>query len=95
MPLERAVQRLTSEPADLFGIRGRGRLAVGNAADITIFDPASIGSPSRPERRNDLPGGAKRMVSVPRGVEATIVNGALTWAGGRLTGAAAGRVLRS
>jgi len=95
MPLERAVQRLTSEPADLFGIRGRGRLAVGNAADITIFDPASIGSPSRPERRHDLPGGAKRMVSVPRGVEATIVNGALTWAGGRLTGAAAGRVLRS
>jgi len=95
MPLERGVQRLTSEPADLFGIERRGRLAVGNHADVTIFDPATIGSPSRPERRHDLPGGAKRMVSVPRGVETTIVNGAVTWSEGKLTGAAAGRVLRS
>ncbi|HVM78332.1 MAG TPA: amidohydrolase family protein, partial [Stellaceae bacterium] len=95
MPLERGVQRLTSEPADLFGIERRGRLAAGNYADVTIFDPAAIGSPSRPERRHDLPGGAKRMVSVPRGVETTIVNGAVTWSQGKLTGAAAGRVLRS
>jgi len=95
MPLERAVQRLTSEPADLFGIKGRGRLAVGNHADITIFDPATVGSPDRPERRHDLPGGGKRMVSIPQGVETTIVNGAITWAQGKLTGAAAGRVLRS
>ena len=95
MALERAVQRLTSEPADLFGVKRRGRLAVGNHADVAIFDPARVGSPSRPERRHDLPGGGKRMVSVPQGVETTIVNGAITWAQGKLTGAAAGRVLRS
>jgi len=95
MSVERAVQRLTSEPADLFGIKGRGRLAVGKAADVTIFDPATVGSPDRPERRYDLPGGGKRMVSMARGVETTIVNGAITCADGKLTGAAAGRVLRS
>ena len=75
MTLEQAIARLTAQPADLFGIKGRGRLAVGNAADIAIFDPATIGSASRGERRFDLPGGAKRMVMPSRGVEYTIVNG--------------------
>jgi N-acyl-D-aspartate/D-glutamate deacylase len=95
MPLEEAVRRLSAQPADLFGIKGRGRLAVGNAADIAIFDPDRIGSASRGERRFDLPGGAKRMVMPSRGVEYTIVNGALAYADGRPTGVTAGRVLRS
>ena len=75
MSLEQAITRLTAQPADLFGIKGRGRLAVGNAADIAIFDPDTVGSASRGERRFDLPGGAKRMVMPSRGVEYTIVNG--------------------
>jgi len=95
MTLERAVARLTSEPADLFGIRGRGRLKEGLAADVAIFDPATIGSSNRGERRFDLPGGGKRMVMPSRGIEYTIVNGAVTYAQGSLTGAAAGTVLRS
>ncbi|HKX08038.1 MAG TPA: amidohydrolase family protein [Stellaceae bacterium] len=95
MSLERAVERLTSEPATLFGIKGRGRLAPGLAADVTIFDPATIGSGNRGERRFDLPGGGKRIVMPSRGVESTIVNGAVTYAKGELTGAAAGTVLRS
>jgi N-acyl-D-aspartate/D-glutamate deacylase len=95
MSLERAVERLTSEPAALFGIRGRGRLAPGLAADVTIFDPATIGSGNRGERRFDLPGGGKRIVMPSRGVEYTVVNGAATYAKGELTGAAAGTVLRS
>ncbi|HUK08903.1 MAG TPA: amidohydrolase family protein [Stellaceae bacterium] len=95
MPLERAVQRLTSEPADLFGIKGRGRLQVGAAADVAIFDPATVGSANRGVRRFDLPGGGKRMVMPARGIECTIVNGAVTYADGQLTGAAAGDVLRS
>src|SRR5260370_9422612 len=60
MPLERAVQRLTAEPADLFGIRDRGRLAAGMAADIVIFDPDTVGSPKNPEKRSDLPRRGKR-----------------------------------
>jgi N-acyl-D-aspartate/D-glutamate deacylase len=95
MSLEQAITRLTAQPANLFGIKGRGRLAVGNAADIAIFDPETIGSASRGERRNDLPGGAKRMVMPSRGVEYTIVAGEIVYAGGRVSGATPGVVLRS
>ena len=95
MSLEQAVTRLTAQPADLFGIKGRGRLAAGNAADIAIFDPENIGSASRGERRFDLPGGAKRMVMPSRGVEYTIVNGRTVYAEGRVTGTSPGEVLRS
>ncbi|MSP67448.1 MAG: amidohydrolase [Alphaproteobacteria bacterium] len=95
LTLERAVQRLTSDPADLFGIHDRGRLRPGLAADITVFDPTTVGSGNRGVRRFDLPGGAKRMVMPSRGIEYTAVNGAVTYAQGQLTGAAEGRVLRS
>jgi N-acyl-D-aspartate/D-glutamate deacylase len=95
LTLEHAVQRMTADPADFFGIRDRGRLAPGLAADIAIFDPATVGSVGRPERRFDLPGGAKRMVMLSRGIEYTLVNGVVTWEKGSLTGAAAGGVLRA
>jgi len=95
LTLEHAVQRMTSDPADFFGIRDRGRLAPGLAADLAIFDPGTVGSAGRPERRYDLPGGAKRMVMRSQGIEYTLVNGVVTWEKGVLTGAAAGAVLRS
>jgi N-acyl-D-aspartate/D-glutamate deacylase len=93
--LEEAVRRMTSDPADFFGIKDRGRLQPGLAADVTIFDPAAVGSAGRPERRYDLPGGAKRMVMRSNGVEFTLVNGEVTWERDALSGAAAGQVLRS
>ncbi|WP_421998913.1 N-acyl-D-amino-acid deacylase family protein [Reyranella sp.] len=92
--LEEGVRKLTSDPADLFGLADRGRLAKGAPADVAIFDPASIGSKNHGERRYDLPGGAKRIVMPSRGVEYTIVNGAVTWDQGTLTEAKAGQVLR-
>lgn len=92
--LEEGVRKLTSDPADLFGLKDRGRLAKGAPADVAIFDPARIGSTNHGERRHDLPGGAKRIVMPSKGVEYTIVNGAVTWDQGRLTEAKAGRVLR-
>ena len=95
LSLPEAIRRLTSDPADMFGIRDRGRLKVGLAADIAIFDPATVGSSNRGERRYDLPGGGKRMVMPSRGVRYTIVNGVTTFADGALVGASAGRVLRS
>ncbi len=95
LTLEEGVRRLTSDPADVFGIRDRGRLAPGLAADIAIFDASRVGSTNRGERRFDLPGGGKRMVMPSRGVEYTLVNGVVTWADGKLTGATAGQVLRS
>ncbi|MBI1943974.1 MAG: amidohydrolase family protein [Betaproteobacteria bacterium] len=95
LSLEEAVRRMTSDPADFFGIRDRGRLQPGLAADVVLFDPATVGSGGRPERIYDLPGGGKRMVKRSRGIELTLVNGVPTWEKGALTGAAAGAVLRS
>ena len=60
--LEYAVKRITSEPADFFGLKGRGRLAAGAAADIAMFDADTVGSPRRGTMLNDLPGGGKRLV---------------------------------
>src|SRR5205807_7947139 len=50
LSLEEAVRRMTSDPADFFGMRDRGRLKAGQAADVVIFDPATVGSGGRPER---------------------------------------------
>jgi len=95
LTLEEGVRRLTSDPADFFGISDRGRLEVGSAADIAVFDPVNVGSSNRGERRFDLPGDAKRMVMPSKGVEYSVVNGVLTYADGRLQQGAAGQVLRS
>jgi N-acyl-D-aspartate/D-glutamate deacylase len=95
LSLEEAVRRMTSDPADFFGIRDRGRLKPGLAADIVIFSEEEVSSGARPERLYDLPGGAKRMVMRSRGIEYTLVNGEVTWEKGALTGASAGTVLRS
>jgi N-acyl-D-aspartate/D-glutamate deacylase len=95
LTLEEGVRRMTSDPADFFGIKDRGRLAPGLSADIVLFSASEIGSGGRPERIYDLPGGAKRMVMRSRGVEMTLVNGEPTWEKGALTGARSGKVLRS
>src|SRR3989441_597937 len=62
LSLEEAVRRLTTQPAEVFGIADRGCLARGLAADVTVFDPATVGcSPLR--RVRDFPAGADRLVS--------------------------------
>src|SRR6185295_18998412 len=65
--LEQAIAMLTTRPAELLGLRDRGRLAPGLAADVTVFDPATVGcSPLR--RVHDLPAGADRLVSDATGI---------------------------
>ncbi|MBV8030240.1 MAG: amidohydrolase family protein [Betaproteobacteria bacterium] len=95
LTLEEAVRRMTSDPADFFGIKDRGRIKPGLAADLVVFDPEKINSSGRPERLYDLPGGAKRMVVRSKGIHTTLVNGEVTWEDGKLAGARAGKVLRS
>jgi N-acyl-D-aspartate/D-glutamate deacylase len=94
LTLEWAVQRLTSEPADYFGIRGRGRLKPGLAADITIFDYDRV-MPGPVVMLSDLPGGGRRMVQEARGIHYTIVNGEVVYDNGKHTGALPGEILRS
>jgi N-acyl-D-aspartate/D-glutamate deacylase len=93
--IERGGRRLTSDPAEVFGIRDRVRLAPGLAADVAIFDAGRIGSTNRGERRFDLCGGAKLKAMLSRGVECTVVNGVVTWHDGKLTGTTGGQVRRS
>ncbi len=92
--LEYAVKRITSEPADFFGIKDRGRLVAGAAADITIFDYDTVGSPQRGEMRADLPGGGKRLVMPAHGVIHTMVNGTPIYEDSKYTGATPGQVIR-
>ncbi|MGH6630710.1 MAG: amidohydrolase family protein, partial [Burkholderiales bacterium] len=76
MPLEQAVKKLTSEPAQLFGIRGRATIAAGNWADLLLFDPRTVGrAPSR--RVYDLPAGGSRIHTPGIGVHGVWVNGRL------------------
>ena len=93
--LEYAVKRITSEPADFFGLKGRGRLSVGNYADIAIFDADTVGSARRGTMAGDLPGGGRRLVMPATGVIHTVVNGVPVYENGRYTGATPGEVLRS
>ncbi len=97
LTLEEAVRMLTSRPAEVFGIGDRGRLAEGLAADVAVFDPATVGcSPLR--RVHDLPAGADRLVADAIGIRAVVVNGVVVRADGRdqvdPDGALPGRVLR-
>jgi N-acyl-D-aspartate/D-glutamate deacylase len=74
------VRRLTSHPADLYGIQNRGRIAVGAHADLLLFDPATVGvSPA--ERVADLPGGGRRTIRRPTGVHGVFCNGVKTFDG--------------
>jgi N-acyl-D-amino-acid deacylase len=95
MTLEHAVKRITSEPADFFGIRERGRLNQGWKADITLFDPNTVNSAKRAKMQNDLPGGGRRLVMPAEGIEYTIVNGSVLYEHGKHSGAMPGQVIRS
>jgi N-acyl-D-amino-acid deacylase len=94
--LEQAVKRMTSEPADYFGLKDRGRLAVGTAADLMIFDPATVGSPEKADQiRDDLPAGGRRLYAGASGMEYVIVNGTVLFDHGKDTGGRSGRVVTS
>jgi N-acyl-D-aspartate/D-glutamate deacylase len=93
--LEKAVQLMTSNPADIFGVAGRGRLAPGMAADVVIFDFDQIDTKMRQHQIKDLPGGGARFVMTAQGINYTIVNGEVVYVDGKATGALPGQVVRS
>ena len=93
LTLEQAVRKLTWMQAQIFGIRERGALLPGMAADLVVFDPATV-APREPELVHDLPGGGARLAQQADGIRLTIVNGKVVVENGELTGQRPGKVLR-
>ena len=94
LTLEQAVKKLTFESASTFGIHDRGMLRPGLAADIVIFDPATVAA-GKESVVTDFPGGGWRILEEAIGVHYTIVNGQVLLEDGEHTGALPGRVLRN
>jgi len=92
MSLEEGVRKLTFMVASIFGLHDRGLLRPGMAADLALFDPATIRE-CEPEMVSDLPGGEKRLIQKATGIEMTIVNGEVLVEKGVHTGALPGAVL--
>jgi N-acyl-D-aspartate/D-glutamate deacylase len=92
--LEQAVHHLTQVPARLFGLVDRGTVAVGNHADLVLFDPETVDA-GPIEMIEDLPGGTGRLVAPAVGVSRVWVGGVATVVDGEATGDLPGRVLRS
>jgi N-acyl-D-aspartate/D-glutamate deacylase len=69
-----AVRRVTSLPAQLYGIEGRGVITPGAHADMLLFDPATVGR-GPVKRMNDLPGGESRLIREGEGVHGVWING--------------------
>ena len=75
MPIERAVRKLTGEPADMFGFVGRGYLREGAWADVCVFDPGTV-APGPVRRVRDFPAGGERLTAEePVGLRHVLVNG--------------------
>jgi N-acyl-D-aspartate/D-glutamate deacylase len=91
--LENAVRMLSFVPASHWGLRGRGMLREGWAADVVIFDPETI-TPQLPELTYDLPAGARRLKQKATGIMATVVNGEVVLRNNEHTGALPGKLLR-
>ena len=92
--LEKAVWRLTGQPAEVYGLTDRGRIAPGLAADVVVFDAATVGT-TRARRIADLPAGADRLVADSTGITHVWVGGArIRRDGEQLTGLGAGALLR-
>ncbi len=94
LTLEEAVRKLTFMQASLYGMHDRGLLWQGMAADITIFDLATIAA-EEPEEVYDLPAGMMRLAQRATGVDFTIVNGQILFENGEHSGALPGRVMRN
>jgi N-acyl-D-amino-acid deacylase len=94
MTLEQAVRRLTFDSASTFGLYNRGLLRPGMAADITIFDPATVNC-GKETVVHDFPAGGWRIKETAQGIFATAVNGQMLYEDGKHTGNLPGRVLRN
>ncbi|NPV71110.1 MAG: D-aminoacylase [Firmicutes bacterium] len=83
IPLEEAIRKMTSLPAARLGLRHRGLIREGYAADVVVFDPAAVIDTATFEHP----------ASYPEGIEYVVVNGKVTVARGSHLGERNGMVL--
>jgi N-acyl-D-amino-acid deacylase len=93
LSLETAVHRLTGDPAGFYGLGDRGALVPGRRADINLIDLDRLGL-RYPDRVEDLPGGAARLIQRSDGYVETMVLGQTVVADGELTDARPGGLVR-
>ena len=93
LTLEDAVYRMTGKTALMHDLHDRGFIQAGKAADITIFDPDTIGMKPR-EPMYEFPGGEMHVKQPATGIDYVIVNGEVLLENGEHTGALPGQVLR-
>jgi N-acyl-D-amino-acid deacylase len=84
LALPEAVRKMTSLSADVLGLADRGRIREGAAADLVVFDPATVADRATFEAPREP----------PAGIAAVVVNGVPVVLDGEPTGATPGRVLR-
>src|SRR5205823_12237969 len=84
IPMEEAIRKLTSLPADTLRIRDRGRIVAGAFADLVVFDPRTIADRSTYEKPHQY----------ATGVRHVFVNGAQVLKDGEHTGQKPGRAVR-
>jgi N-acyl-D-aspartate/D-glutamate deacylase len=84
LPLEAMIRKMTSLPADRFGLAGRGRIEPGAFADLVVFDAETIRDTATYEEPHVF----------PEGLAAVVVNGEVAWSDGSASIACAGRALR-
>jgi len=84
IPLEEAIRKITSMPAQRAHLNDRGLIRTGFFADITVFDPATIIDEATYQDPNKL----------SKGVDYVLVNGQVEFDHGGVTGVKAGRPLR-
>jgi N-acyl-D-amino-acid deacylase len=85
IPIEEAIRKMTSLPAEHFKFERRGLVKVGYAADVTVFDASTIADAATFEKPH----------AYAEGIPFVIVNGVVVVRKGEHTGASPGQVLKS
>ncbi|MEO1015880.1 MAG: amidohydrolase family protein, partial [Pseudomonadota bacterium] len=93
IPLARAIQMLTADPADYLSLTDRGRIKVGARADLNVIDYDAL-SYGAPEMVQDLPAGGQRLLQPTKGFRATLVAGRQVIENDRVTDERPGRLVR-
>lgn len=92
-PLEQVVKRQTSDTAEFFGLRDRGRLHPGLRADVNVIDFMNL-QVQKPEIVHDMPASGRRFIQRVNGYETTICGGQPIYERGEHTGALPGKLVR-